>query len=63
MTEKNFDIVQKIQDFVDARGKTMIELAFSLARGTAAGLERDRRSISARAGRAKRQSHQLEADG
>lgn len=29
MTERNFGIVQKLQDFVNARGKTMLELAFS----------------------------------
>ncbi len=29
MTDKNLDIVQKLQDFVTARGKTMLELAFS----------------------------------
>ncbi len=29
MTEANFDIVQKLQDFVNARGKTMLELSFS----------------------------------
>lgn len=29
MTEANFDLVQKLQDFVNARGKTMLELAFS----------------------------------
>lgn len=29
MTDKNLDIVQKLQDFVNARGKTMLELAFS----------------------------------
>ncbi len=29
MTDKNFDIVHKLQDFANARGKTMIELAFS----------------------------------
>ena len=29
MTDKNFDIVQKLQGFADARGKSMIELAFS----------------------------------
>jgi aryl-alcohol dehydrogenase-like predicted oxidoreductase len=29
MTDKNFSIVQKLQDFADARGKTIIELAFS----------------------------------
>ncbi len=29
MTEANFDLVQKLQDFVNARGRTMLELAFS----------------------------------
>lgn len=29
MTERNFGIVQKLQDFVNVRGKTMLELAFS----------------------------------
>lgn len=29
MTEANFDLVQKLQDFVKARGRTMLELAFS----------------------------------
>ncbi len=29
MTDKNLDIVQKLQDFVNTRGKTMLELAFS----------------------------------
>lgn len=29
MTGANFDLVQKLQDFVNARGKTMLELAFS----------------------------------
>jgi aryl-alcohol dehydrogenase-like predicted oxidoreductase len=29
MTDANFDIVQKLQEFVNARGKTMLELAFS----------------------------------
>lgn len=29
MTDTNFDIVQKLQDFAAARGKTMLELSFS----------------------------------
>ena len=29
MTDRNFDIVAKLQDFANAHGKTMIELAFS----------------------------------
>ena len=29
MTEANFDLVQKLQDFVNARGRIMLELAFS----------------------------------
>jgi aryl-alcohol dehydrogenase-like predicted oxidoreductase len=29
MTDANFEIVQKLQDFVKARGKSMLELAFS----------------------------------
>ena len=29
MTEANFNLVQKLQDFVNARGRTMLELAFS----------------------------------
>jgi aryl-alcohol dehydrogenase-like predicted oxidoreductase len=29
MTEKNFDIVEKLEAFVKARGRTMLELAFS----------------------------------
>ena len=29
MNDKNFDIVEKLESFVQARGRTMLELAFS----------------------------------
>ena len=40
MTDKNFDIVEKLEAFAKARGRTMLELAFSwlAARPTVASI-------------------------
>ena len=48
-------------DFAPTRGHTMLELAFSWLRGEADGRQRHRRRHQARAGRAERQGHRLEA--
>ena len=62
VTTRNEEIVEKLQAFAKSRGHSMLELGVLLARGAAAGVERDRRRHPRRAGRAERQGDRLASD-
>ena len=59
VTPRNEDIVEKLQAFAQARGHTMLELAFSWLAAPPASLKRHRRRHPRRTGRAERQGDRL----
>ena len=61
VTPRNEDIVEKLQAFAQARGHTMLELAFSWLASRPASIQRDRRRYAHRTGRAKCCGDRLEA--
>ena len=62
VTPRNEDIVEKLQAFAQARGHTMLELAFSWLASRPQVVERHRRRHPRRAGRAERQGDRLDAE-
>ena len=62
VTPRNEDIVEKLQAFAQARGHTMLELAFSWLAARPQVVERDRRRHPRRAGRAEREGDRLDAE-
>ena len=62
VTPRNEDIVEKLQAFAQARGHTMLELAFSWLAVAPASLQRHRRRHPRRTGRAEREGDRLDAE-